>query len=98
MLTLLLVDNPESRDPQAPPPPEEVLCITVHRTDGLRASVDLRHPVVRVSVVDEEGGSYLKKSTPEQCVTSFYERGNPNVDYVMPVLTQPCSFRDKRYE
>ena len=78
----------------APPPPSEQLCITIHRTDVLCASVNLVHPVVRVSVVDGEGGQLLKKSRPEQCVTSFYERDNPAVDYILPVMTQPCALQE----
>ena len=75
-------------------PPSEQLCITIHRTDVLCASVNLVHPVVRVSVVDGEGGQLLKKSRPERCVTSFYERDNPAVDYILPVMTQPCALQE----
>ena len=60
----------------------------------LCASVNLVHPVVRVSVVDGEGGQLLKKSRPERCVTSFYERDNPAVDYILPVMTQPCALQE----
>ena len=96
-------DNELQSDPPLPsdnelqsdlPPPSEHLCITIHRTDVLCASVNLLHPVVRVSVVDGEGGQLLKKSRPEQCVTSFYERDNPAVDYILPVMTQPCALQE----
>ena len=96
-------DNELQSDPPPPsdnelqsdlPPPSEHLCIIIHRTDVLCASVNLLHPVVRVSVVDGEGGQLLKKSRPEQCVTSFYERDNPAVDYILPVMTQPCALQE----
>ena len=83
--------------PSAPLPPSEQLCITIHRTDVLCASVNLVHPVVRVSVVDGEGGQLLKKSRPEQCVASFYETDNPAVDYILPVMTQPCGLQEHWY-
>ena len=81
----------------ATPPPGELLGITVHRTDVLHASVKVAHPVVRVSVVDGEGGRLLKKSNPERCVASFYEMGNPTVDYVLPIMTQPCHLQEHWY-
>lgn len=77
----------------------DVLSMTVHGTDELQASVFLTHPSVRVSIVDtSEGGqgSLLKKSAPERCVTSYYERGNPSVDYILPVMTQPYECRQHR--
>lgn len=86
-----------SHDVDATPPPGELLGITVHRTDLLQASVKVTHPVVRVSVVDRERGHLPKKSNPERCVTSFYERGNPAVDYILPIMTQPCNLREHWY-
>lgn len=83
----------EDTAPQAPPPLDpcanEVMCVTVHCTDSLKASVHLSHPVVRVSMVDAEGGECIKKSSMDRCVASFYERDNPSVDYILPVMTQP---------
>ena len=81
-----------------PPPPSKQLCITIHRTDVLCASVNLVHPMVRVSVVEGEEGQLLKKSHPGQCVASFYERDNPAVDYILPVMTQPCSLQEHWYD
>lgn len=87
-------------DPGATPTNTDMLGITVHGTDELQASILLTHPLVRVSVVDASirgCGSPLKKSNPEKCVTSYYERGNPSVDYILPVLTQPFECRQHRY-
>ena len=64
--------------------------MTVHRSDRLRASTALTHPLVRLSVLDTQSNRYAKKSRPERCVTSYYEGANPSVDYILPVLTQPC--------
>ena len=46
------------------PPDEELLSITVHRSDHLRADLkNISHPVVRVSLVDGQSGNYLTKSS-----------------------------------
>ncbi len=78
---------------------DEILGLIIHQTDILRASVNITHPCVRVSVIDtseEAGGAYAKKSNPTKCVTSYYESGNPAVDYILPVLTQPFDSNDRR--
>ena len=78
---------------------DEIFSLIVHHTDILRASVNITHPCVRVSVIDtseEAGGAYAKKSNPTKCVTSYYESGNPAVDYILPVLTQPFDTDDRR--
>lgn len=80
-------------------PCTDILGVTIHKTDHLKASVKISHPCVRVTIVDaslERGGDLLKKSEPDRCVTSFYERGNPNVDYILPVITQPYYCKENR--
>ena len=77
----------------------EIFGLTIHRTDLLRASVNISHPCVRVSIVDfsdEARGAYARKSNPTKCVTSYYEGGNPAVDYILPILTQPYDCNDRR--
>jgi hypothetical protein len=77
----------------------DILGITIHGTDELKGSVLLSHPSIRVSIVDSSNdahGSLLRKSAPEKCVTSYYERGNPSVDYVLPVMTKPYGCREHR--
>ncbi len=76
---------------------QDVLGITVHGTDELKASVYLSHPCVKISIMDiSSNGSLLKKSSPDKCVTSYYETGNPSVDYILPVLTKPYDCREHR--
>ncbi len=94
------VQSNGSHDHDDTPPCNDILGIIVHGTDELQASIHLTHPSVRVSIVDvsDRGqGSMLKKSIPEKCVTSYYERGNPSVDYILPILTQPYESRLHRY-
>ena len=46
------------------PPDEDLLSITVHRSDHLRANLkDMSHPTVKVSLVDGLTGNYLPKSS-----------------------------------
>ena len=85
-----------SHDSNATPPSTDILGITIHGTDELQASVLLSHPSIRVSVINGNSGELLKKSVPEKCVTSYYERGNPSVDYILPILTQPFECRRHR--
>ena len=82
--------------PPDAPPSNEVLSITVHGTDTLRADSHLIHPIVRVCVVDVEMGEYAKKSREDRCVASFYERGNPSVDYILPVMTQAFDCKEHK--
>ncbi len=86
----------ESAPPPSVLPTHDVLCVTVHRADALRASVNISQPVVRVSIVNGEAGVYIRKSSRDLCVTSFYERDNPSVDYILPIMTQPFNCRKHR--
>ncbi|XP_071499976.1 jouberin-like [Diadema antillarum] len=74
----------------------QVLGVTVHRSDRLKPDLYIAHPLVRVHVVDVKTGTYAKKSSRERAVTSFYETKNENLDYILPVLTQPFDFKKRR--
>ena len=63
--------------------------MVIHHTDDLKASVHLHQPVVRVSMLDAKSGQYVKKTRPELCAVSYYERQNETVDYILPIQTQP---------
>lgn len=65
--------------------------MVIHHTDDLRASVHLRQPVVRVSMIDAKSGQHVKKTRPEICAVSYYERQNETIDYILPIQTQPFS-------
>ncbi|KAL8612119.1 hypothetical protein ACOMHN_013998 [Nucella lapillus] len=74
----------------------EVLAIMVHRTDKLKNDFNILHPVVRVHIVDELTGQYLPKQHRERAVSSFYELQNENVEQVLPIMTQPFDFKQKK--
>ncbi|XP_054708765.1 jouberin-like isoform X2 [Uloborus diversus] len=76
---------------------DSITKVTVHHCDKLKSEILLRQPVVCMHVVDAENGSYIKKSQRDRSVMSFYENQRSDLDYIMPVMTQPCSIQGERY-
>ncbi|XP_028824293.1 jouberin isoform X2 [Denticeps clupeoides] len=68
-----------------------VLGVCVHRTDRLKNDLLLSHPMVKVHVVDERTGQYVKKEDVQRPVSSFYE--HESVDHILPIITQPYDFK-----
>ncbi|XP_055247043.1 jouberin isoform X5 [Gorilla gorilla gorilla] len=68
-----------------------VLGVYVHRTDRLKSDFMISHPMVKIHVVDEHTGQYVKKDDSERPVSSYYEK--ENVDYILPIMTQPYDFK-----
>ena len=73
-----------------------IVGLTIHRTDKLKTDFYISHPLVRIHVVDLATGQYLKKQHTGRAVTSYYEKENVNVDYVLPILTQPFDFKQRK--
>ncbi|XP_024121319.1 jouberin isoform X2 [Oryzias melastigma] len=71
-----------------------VLGVFVHRSDPLRTDLLISHPMVKIHVVDERTGQYVKKDDRRRPVVSFYE--GENVDHVLPIMTQPFDFRRRK--
>ncbi|XP_039992887.1 jouberin [Xiphias gladius] len=71
-----------------------VLGVNVHRTDRLKTDLLLSHPMVKIHVVDEITGQYVKKEDCHRPVSSFYEQ--ENVDHILPIMTQPFDFRKNK--
>ncbi|CAN9502628.1 unnamed protein product [Ophioblennius macclurei] len=71
-----------------------VLGVLVHQTDGLQTDLLVSHPMVKVHVVDELTGQYVKKEDSRRPVSSYYEQ--ENVDHILPIMTQPFDFREKK--
>ncbi|GFR14802.1 jouberin [Trichonephila clavata] len=72
-----------------------IVKITIHYCD-LKPEKLLVQPIVCMHVVDSIHGSYVKKQDRERAVTSFYETHRNDIDYIMPILTQPCTNVGKR--
>ena len=53
----------ENVEPPAAADNNQILQVTVHRTDKLKSDLYIIHPVVRISIVDTETGKCLKKQT-----------------------------------
>ncbi|TKC35075.1 hypothetical protein EI555_013129, partial [Monodon monoceros] len=68
-----------------------VLGVYIHRTDRLKSDFMVSHPMVKIHVVDENTGQYVKKDDSERPVSSYYEK--ENVDYILPIMTQPYDFK-----
>lgn len=68
-----------------------VMGVYIHRTDRLKSDFMICHPMVKIHVVDEHTGQYVKKDDSERPVSSYYERDN--VDYILPIMTQPYDFK-----
>ncbi|XP_020555524.1 jouberin isoform X2 [Oryzias latipes] len=71
-----------------------VLGVFVHKSDPLRTDLLISHPMVKIHVVDERTGQYVKKDDRRRPAVSFYE--GENVDHILPVMTQPFDFRRRK--
>ncbi|XP_075225297.1 jouberin-like [Lycorma delicatula] len=70
-------------------PDTGLLGITVHGTDMLQPHALLRHPMVRVYIINVTTGQYLEKSDPTR-PASFCDE---NVNYILPIITHPYDFK-----
>nr|XP_054110436.1 jouberin isoform X15 [Callithrix jacchus] len=68
-----------------------VLGVYIHRTDRLKSDFMISHPMVKIHVVDEHTGQYVKKDDRKRPVSSYYEK--ENVDYILPIMSQPYDFK-----
>ncbi|XP_016060417.1 PREDICTED: jouberin isoform X3 [Miniopterus natalensis] len=68
-----------------------VLGVYIHRTDRLKSDFMISHPMVKIHVVDEITGQYVKKDDSKRPVSSYFEKDN--VDYILPIMTQPYDFK-----
>nr|XP_054754386.1 jouberin-like [Lytechinus pictus] len=74
----------------------QVLGVIIHRSDRLKPDLYIAHPLVRVHIVDLKTGKYVMKSSRERAVTSYYETKNENLEYILPILTQPFDFKKRK--
>ncbi|XP_035826372.1 jouberin isoform X2 [Aplysia californica] len=74
----------------------EVMGLMIHRTDKLKSDFRILHPVIRVHVVNEETGNYVAKQHQDRAVTSFFETSNEAVKTVLPMMTQPFDFKERK--
>ncbi|NWW70902.1 AHI1 protein, partial [Climacteris rufus] len=70
-----------------------VLGVYIHRSDRLKIDHLISHPVVKIHVVDQRSGLYVKKDYSKKEVSS-YEEGE--IEHILPIMTQPCDFRKSK--
>nr|XP_041571116.1 jouberin isoform X2 [Taeniopygia guttata] len=70
-----------------------VLGVYIHRSDQLKIDHFVSHPVVKIHIVDQRSGLYVKKDYSMK-EDSSYEQGE--VEHILPVMTQPCDFRKSK--
>ncbi|KAL8186549.1 UNVERIFIED_CONTAM: hypothetical protein K2H54_073924, partial [Gekko kuhli] len=68
-----------------------VLGVYIHQSDQLKTDLMVSHPMVKIHVVDQKTGLYVKKEHSNRAVSSFYEQ--EQVEHILPIMTQPYDFR-----
>ncbi|NXI34604.1 AHI1 protein, partial [Galbula dea] len=71
-----------------------VLGVYIHRSDRLKTDLLVSHPMVKIHVVDQRSGLYVKKDHRERKVSSCYE--NEQIEHILPIMTQPYDFRQAK--
>ncbi|NXF41295.1 AHI1 protein, partial [Nyctibius bracteatus] len=71
-----------------------VLGVYIHRSDRLKTDVLVSHPMVKIHVVDQRSGLYVKKDHSKRKVSSYYEQ--EQTEHVLPIMTQPYDFRQSK--
>ncbi|KAM9354825.1 LOW QUALITY PROTEIN: jouberin-like [Pholidichthys leucotaenia] len=93
-----VVKEESETEPETPQKPvfndSLALAVYVHRTDHLKTDLMISHPMVKIHVVDEMTGQYVKKEDCHRPVSSFYEQDT--VDHILPIMTQPFDFRKNK--
>ncbi|NXF04483.1 AHI1 protein, partial [Smithornis capensis] len=70
-----------------------VLGVYIHRSDQLKTDPLVSHPVVRIHVVDQRNGLYVKKDHSKREVSSHEQE---ETEHILPVVTQPYDFRQSK--
>jgi hypothetical protein len=73
---------------------DRVLGIIIHRSECLQVDPLIRHPLVKVHLINAATGSYLKKSNVNRPVSFYYE--NREIDYILPLMTDIFDYKEKR--
>ncbi|NXT22884.1 AHI1 protein, partial [Syrrhaptes paradoxus] len=71
-----------------------VLGVYIHRSDRLKTDLLLSCPMVKIHVVDQRSGLYVKKDHSERKVSSHDEQ--EHIEHVLPIMTQPYDFRKSK--
>ncbi|KAM8810364.1 jouberin [Eudromia elegans] len=73
---------------------DRVLGVYIHRTDRLKTDLLISHPMVKIHIVDQRTGLYVKKNHSKRKVSSYYEQ--EGIEHILPIMTQPYDFKQFR--
>ncbi|NXG52273.1 AHI1 protein, partial [Psilopogon haemacephalus] len=71
-----------------------VLGVYIHRSDRLKTDLLVSHPVVKIHVVDQRTGLYIKEDHSRKKVSTRHEE--EQMEHILPVMTQPYDFRQSK--
>ncbi|NWT79507.1 AHI1 protein, partial [Lanius ludovicianus] len=66
-----------------------VLGVYIHRSDRLKIDHLISHPVVKIHIVDQRSGFYVKKDYSKKEDSSYEQE---EIQHILPIMTQPCDF------
>ncbi|KAJ7417021.1 hypothetical protein BTVI_33936 [Pitangus sulphuratus] len=70
-----------------------ILGVYIHRCDRLKTDLLVSHPVVKIHVVDQRSGLYVKKDHSKREVSSYEQE---EIEHILPIMTQPYDFRQSK--
>lgn len=73
---------------------EEIMGITVYKTDRLKLDSLIVHPVVKIHVVDIQTGEYIRKSDANRAAVYFYE--DKSTTRIIPIISEPYNLYENR--
>jgi hypothetical protein len=73
---------------------DKIVGIFIHQSECLQVDPLVRHPLVKVYLVDAATGNYFKKSDCDRSVSFYYE--NQDVEYILPLMTEMFDYKDRR--
>ncbi|NXS31203.1 AHI1 protein, partial [Pomatostomus ruficeps] len=70
-----------------------VLGVYIHRSDRLKIDHLVSRPVVKIHIVDQRSGLYVKKDYSKREDSSYEQE---EIQHIPPIMTQPCDFRKSK--
>ncbi|NXO24624.1 AHI1 protein, partial [Cisticola juncidis] len=70
-----------------------LLGVYIHRSDRLKIDHLVSHPVVKIHIVDQRNGLYVKKDYSKKEDSSYEQE---EIEHILPIMTQPCDFRKSK--
>ncbi|KAM4043296.1 jouberin isoform 2-T2 [Anomaloglossus baeobatrachus] len=68
-----------------------VLGVYIHRADKLKTDLMVSRPLVKIHIIDQKTGEYVKKETSSDAVLSFHDQESN--EYILAKCTQPYDFK-----